>query len=130
LSALAFSQFDATGRPLNGLLRLQDVYRLNLNADLVVLSGCETALGREIRGEGLIGLVDGFLYAGARNLVVSLWQVPDRATAELMTRFYGYVLRDSLRPAEALRRAQQSIASEQRWSDPYFWGAFVVLGDS
>jgi CHAT domain-containing protein/tetratricopeptide (TPR) repeat protein len=130
LSALAFSQFDAAGRPLNGLLRLQDVYRLELNADFVVLSGCETALGRDIRGEGLIGLVDGFLYAGARNLVVSLWQVPDRATAELMTRFYGYVLRDALRPAEALRRAQRSIASEQRWSDPYFWGAFVVLGDS
>ena len=130
LSALAFSQFDAAGQPLNGLLRLQDVYRLNLNADFVVLSGCETALGREIRGEGLIGLVDGFLYAGARNLVVSLWQVPDRATAELMTRFYGYVLRDALRPAEALRRAQRSIAAEQRWSDPYFWGAFVVLGDS
>lgn len=130
LSALAFSQFDATGRPLNGLLRLQDIYRLKLNADFVVLSGCETALGREIRGEGLIGLVDGFLYAGARNLVVSLWQVPDRATAELMTRFYGYVLRDALRPAEALRQAQRSIASEQRWSDPYFWGAFVVLGDS
>jgi CHAT domain-containing protein/tetratricopeptide (TPR) repeat protein len=130
LSALAFSQFDAAGRPLNGLLRLQDVYRLELNADFVVLSGCETALGREIRGEGLIGLVDGFLYAGARNLVVSLWQVPDRATAELMARFYGYVLRDSLRPAEALRQAQRSIASEPRWSDPYFWGAFVVLGDS
>lgn len=130
LSALAFSQFDAAGRPQNGLLRLQDVYRLDLNADFVVLSGCETALGREIRGEGLIGLADGFLYAGARNLVVSLWQVPDRATAELMTRFYGYVLKDSLRPAEALRRAQRSIASEPRWSDPYFWGAFVVLGDS
>jgi CHAT domain-containing protein len=130
LSALAFSQFDPAGRPLNGLLRLQDVYRLRLNADFVVLSGCETALGRDIRGEGLVGLVNGFLYAGARNLVVSLWQVPDRATAELMTRFYGYVLRDSLRPAEALRRAQRSIAAEQRWSDPYFWGAFVVLGDS
>jgi CHAT domain-containing protein/Tfp pilus assembly protein PilF len=129
LSALAFSQFDPAGRPQNGLLRLQDIYRLDLNADFVVLSGCETALGREIRGEGLIGLADGFLYAGARSLVVSLWQVPDRATAELMTRFYGYVLKDSLRPAEALRRAQRSIAAEQRWSDPYFWGAFVVLGD-
>ena len=73
---------------------------LPLNADFVVLSGCETALGREIRGEALIGLVDGFLYAGARNLVVSLWQVPDSAPAE------------------------------QRRSDPYFWGAFVVRGDS
>ena len=102
----------------------------NLNADFVVLSGCETALGSEIRGEGLIGLVDGFLYAGARNLVVSLWQVPDRATAELMTRFYGYVLRDALRPAEALRRGATLDRGRARWSDPYFWGAFIVLGDS
>jgi CHAT domain-containing protein len=130
LSALAFSQFDMAGRPRDGMLRLQDVYSLDLNADFVVLSGCETALGREIRGEGLIGLANGFLYAGARNLVVSLWQVPDRATAELMTRFYGHVLRDALSPAEALRRAQRSIAAERRWSDPYFWGAFVVLGSS
>lgn len=127
LSALALSRFDAGGRPQNGFLRLHDIYGMALNADLVVLSGCETALGREIRGEGLIGLVQGFLYAGARNLVVSLWQVPDRVTAELMTRFYGYVLHDGLRPAEALRQAQLSIAAERRWQDPYFWGAFIVL---
>jgi CHAT domain-containing protein/ATP/ADP translocase/Tfp pilus assembly protein PilF len=130
LSALAFSQVDASGKPENGSLRLQDIYGLRLNADLVVLSGCETALGREIRGEGLIGLVDGFLYAGARSLVVSLWQVPDRATSELMARFYGYLLKDGARPGEALRRAQISIAAERRWSDPYFWAAFIVLGDS
>jgi CHAT domain-containing protein len=130
LSALALSQFDAQGEPTNGFLRLHDIYALDLNADLVVLSGCETALGREIRGEGLIGLTHGFLYAGARNLVVSLWQVPDRATAELMTRFYGYLLNEGLRPAEALRRAQLAISSDRRWSDPYFWGAFIVVGDS
>ena len=130
LSALALSRVDAAGHETNGMLRLQDIYRLSLNADLVVLSGCDTALGREIRGEGLIGLVDGFLYAGARSLVVSLWQVPDRATSELMARFYTYVLKDGVRPAEALRRAQRSIAAERRWSDPYFWGAFIVLGDS
>lgn len=130
LSALVLSRFDEAGRPQNGLLRLRDIYGLRLNAELVVLSGCDTALGREIRGEGLIGLVDGFLYAGAQSLVVSLWQVPDRATAELMTRFYAFVLTDGLRPAEALRRAQRSIAAERRWSDPYFWGAFVVLGDA
>ena len=130
LSALALSQFDAKGEPTNGFLRLHDIYALDLNADLVVLSGCETALGREIRGEGLIGLTHGFLYAGARNLVVSLWQVPDRATAELMTRFYGYMLNEGLRPAEALRRAQLAISSDRRWSDPYFWGAFIVVGDS
>jgi CHAT domain-containing protein len=130
LSALVLSQIDPAGRSEDGLLRLQDIYRLNLNADLVVLSGCDTALGRHVRGEGLIGLVDGFLYAGARNLVVSLWQVPDRATGELMRRFYGYVLKEHVPPAEALRRAQRSIAAERRWSDPYFWGAFIVVGDS
>jgi CHAT domain-containing protein len=124
------SQFDATGSPRNGFLQAHDVYSLRLNADLVVLSGCETALGREIRGEGLIGLVQGFLYAGARNLLVSLWQVPDRATAELMTRFYGHVLNDGLSPAAALRKAQVSLAAERRWNDPYFWGAFIVLGSS
>jgi CHAT domain-containing protein/Flp pilus assembly protein TadD len=127
LSALALSQFDQDGSPKNGFLRLHDIYGLELNADLVVLSGCETALGRDIRGEGLVGLVQGFLYAGARNLVVSLWQIPDRATAELMMRFYHHILNEGLPPAEALRQAQLSIAAERRWRDPYFWGAFVVL---
>jgi CHAT domain-containing protein len=129
LSALALSSFDATGHARNGLLRLDDIYDMELNADLVVLSACETALGEEIRGEGLIGLTQGFMYAGAKTLVVSLWQVPDRATAELMIRFYGFMFRGGQPPAEALRNAQLSIASEVRWSDPYFWGAFVLTGD-
>jgi CHAT domain-containing protein len=129
LTALAFSQYDDAGQPQNGLLRLHDIYNLDLNADLVVLSACETALGREIRGEGLIGLTQGFMYAGARSLVVSLWQVEDRATAELMTRFYRNVFDEGLRPAEALAQAQLSIANERRWADPYFWAAFTVLGD-
>jgi CHAT domain-containing protein len=94
-----------------------------------VLSACETALGREIRGEGLVGFTQGFMYAGAKAVVATLWQVPDRATAELMTRFYGYVLTDGLRPADALRRAQISISNDRRWSHPYFWGAFTMLGD-
>ena len=102
---------------------------MSLNADLVVLSACETALGREIRGEGLLGLTQAFMYAGARGTVASLWQVPDRATAELMTRFYDGMLMRNLRPAEALRAAQLSIASDRRWRDPYFWGAFVLMGD-
>ena len=93
------------------------------------MSACETALGRDIRGEGLLGLTQGFLYAGAKGVVASLWPVADRATAELMKRFYEHLLRDGLRPADALRRAQSSIASEPRWSHPYYWSAFVLLGD-
>jgi CHAT domain-containing protein len=129
LSALALSSFDALGQPRDGMLRLHDIYNLDLNADLVVLSACETALGREVRGEGLIGLTQGFMYAGARSVIASLWQVPDRATAELMTHFYSYLLEHDLNPAQALRRAQLDVAAARRWRDPYFWGGFVLLGD-
>jgi CHAT domain-containing protein len=129
LSALALSRYDETGTAERFLLTLDDIYDLHLNADLVVLSACDTALGREIRGEGLVGLTQGFMHAGARSLVVSLWQVPDRATSELMSRFYEFLLNEGLRPAAALRQAQLSIASERRWADPYFWGAMVMIGD-
>jgi CHAT domain-containing protein len=129
LSALALSRFDAAGAPTQGLLGLPDIYALNLNADLVVLSACETALGRDIRGEGLLGLTQGFLYAGAKGVVASLWPVADRATAELMRRFYDHMLLDGLRPAAALRRAQLSIAAEPRWRHEFYWSAFVLLGD-
>jgi CHAT domain-containing protein len=123
------SQFDEHGRAQDGFLRLNDIYNLRLNAEVVVLSACETALGRDVRGEGLIGLTQGFLSAGARRLVASLWQVPDRATAELMARFYGYLLNDGLRPAEALRQAQAWSAQQPRFRDPYFWGGFILVGD-
>lgn len=129
LSSLVFSQFDRAGVPRDGHLRLHDIYNLKLNADLVVLSACETALGRSVRGEGLIGLAQGFMYAGARGLVASLWQVPDRATAELMTHFYRHLFVDGLSPGAALRQAQLAIAASRRWRDPYFWGAFVLVGD-
>jgi CHAT domain-containing protein/tetratricopeptide (TPR) repeat protein len=130
LSSLAMSRLDELGMPLTRQeLRLHDVYNLRLNADLVTLSACETALGREVRGESLIGLTQGFLYAGAHSVAASLWQVPDRATAELMTRFYRFMFTEGLRPAEALRQAQLSVASERRTSHPYYWGAFILLGD-
>jgi CHAT domain-containing protein len=129
LSALALSQFDRDGNALAGFLRLDDIYDLDLNADLVVLSACDTALGREIRGEGLVGLTQAFLYAGTKGLVLSLWQVSDAATAVLMTRFYEHMIKSNAAPAEALRAAQLSMAAERRWASPYYWGAFVLVGD-
>jgi CHAT domain-containing protein len=129
LSALVLSRFDDRGNAQDGFLRLSDIYNLNLDADLVVLSACETALGREVRGEGLIGLTQGFMAAGARSLVASLWRVPDRATAELMAKFYGFMLNDGMRPAEALRAAQLWSAAQPRTRHPYFWGGFVLVGD-
>jgi CHAT domain-containing protein len=129
LSALAMSQFSSSGETVDGLLRLHDIYALDLDAELVVLSACDTALGREIRGEGLVGLTQAFMYAGARSLVVSLWQIPDRASAELMSRFYRAMLADGLTPSAALQKASLSIAAEPRWRDPYYWAAFVLVGD-
>ncbi len=129
LSGLVLSLVDREGRPQDGFLRLHDVYNLSLNADLVVLSGCRTALGKEIRGEGLLGLTRGFLYAGSSRVMASLWPVRDRATAELMQRFYRALLREGQPPAAALRAAQRSLRREPRWRDPYYWAPFVVQGD-
>lgn len=131
LSSLVLSRFDSHGQHREGSLRLYDIFDLELNASLVVLSACDTALGDQIRGEGLIGLAQGFMYAGARSMLVSLWQVPDRATAELMARFYGFMLDpvDPQRPAVALRKAQLALAENPRWRHPFYWAAFVLLGD-
>ena len=95
----------------------------------MVLSGCQTALGKEIRGEGLLGLTRGFLYAGAPRVVASLWWIDDRATSELMARFYRGMWVEGLRPAAALRQARRALAAERRFHDPFYWGAFVLQGD-
>lgn len=129
LSGLLLSRYDAEGRLREGFLSLNDIYGLDLTADLVVLSGCETALGPTIYGEGLVGLTRGFLHAGASRVLASLWRVQDRATAELMARLYRGLLADGLPPGEALRAAQLEIRRERRWRDPYFWAPFVLQGD-
>jgi CHAT domain-containing protein len=129
LSGLALSGVGKDGSPRDGFLSLADLYNLQLGSDLVVLSGCETALGREIRGEGLVGLTQGFFYAGAARVVASLWRVQDRATSELMGRFYQAMLKEGKLPAAALREAQLAVRHERRWRDPYYWAAFVVQGD-
>ncbi len=129
LSGVVLSLYDAQGRPQDGFLRLHDVYNLRLGADLVVLSGCQTALGKDLKGEGLIGLARGFMYAGARGVLASLWSVDDESTAELMTRFYRALLKERQPPAAALRTAQLELARTPRWASPFHWAGFVLQGD-
>jgi CHAT domain-containing protein len=126
LSGLVLSLVDEGGKKQDGFLGLKDIYNLNLRADLVVLSACETGLGKEVQGEGLVGVARGFIYAGASSVVASLWKVDDLATAEFMKVFYKAMLNDKMRPAAALRYAQ--IAMSKRWTAPYFWAGFVLQG--
>ena len=129
LSGIVLSLVDEKGQAQNGFLRLYEIYNLKLGADLVVLSACQTAVGQEIRGEGLLGLTRGFMYAGAPRVVATLWQVDDRATSELMKRFYQKMLAEGLRPAAALKAAQVSMQSDKRWSSPHYWAAFTLHGE-
>jgi CHAT domain-containing protein/tetratricopeptide (TPR) repeat protein len=130
LSGLVLSLVDESGQRLDGFLRLQDIFNLKLSAELVVLSACQTGLGKEIKGEGLIGLTRGFMYAGAPRVVASLWKVDDRATSELMKRFYqGLLGPEASSAAAALRQAQLSIWKQKQWRSPYYWGAFVLQGE-
>jgi CHAT domain-containing protein len=128
-SGLVFSTVDARGKPQDGMLRLHEIFNLSLKAELVVLSACQTALGREIRGEGLIGLTRGFMHAGTPRVVASLWNVEDRATAELMKRFYEGMFKRQLKPAAALRAAQIALQQDKRWSAPYYWAGFTLQGE-
>jgi len=129
LSGLVFSLIDREGKPQDGFLRLHEVYNLQLNADLVVLSACETGLGKEIKGEGLIGLTRGFMYSGAPRVVASLWNVDDLATAELMKLFYQRMLKDGQPAGAALLAAQLELSRQKRWASPYFWAGFVLHGE-
>jgi len=129
LSGIVLSLVDEKGQPQNGFLRLYDLYNLKLSADLVVLSACQTALGKEIRGEGLVGLTRGFMYAGAPRVIASLWQIDDRASAEFMKRFYEAMLSQKLRPPAALRAAQVSMSQDPRWRQPHYWAAFTLQGE-
>ncbi|WP_333451327.1 CHAT domain-containing tetratricopeptide repeat protein [Microcoleus sp. K5-D4] len=129
LSGLVLSLVDEKGTLQNGYLRLNDIFNLNLPAELVVLSACQTGLGKDIKGEGLVGLTRGFMYAGAPRVVVSLWSVDDPVTSELMTRFYKKMLQDKLPPAAALRSAQIEVLQLPEWQSPYYWAAFGLQGE-
>jgi CHAT domain-containing protein/tetratricopeptide (TPR) repeat protein len=129
LSGIVLTMIDPNGTERNGLMLLHDIYGLDLSAELTVLSACETALGKDIKGEGLVGLTHSFLSAGSRSVVASLWKVDDRATATLMTDFYQSMLQRGLPPAAALREAKLKVSRDKRWSTPYFWAGFVVQGE-
>lgn len=107
LSGVVLSLVDEQGRPQNGFLRLYDIYNLKLDADLVVLSACQTA----------------------PRVVASLWRIDDRATADIMKRFYEAMLKDGMRPAAALRAAQISMSQDKRWHSPHYWAAFTLQGE-
>ncbi len=129
LSGLVFSLFDEEGREQNGFLSLSDIYNLDLSSDMVVLSACQTALGKDIRGEGLVGLSRGFLYAGSNRIVASLWKVDDSATAEFMKHFYTNHLTKRMSASESLRTAKIEMKKIPRYRSPYYWSAFTLLGD-
>jgi CHAT domain-containing protein len=130
LSSIALSMLDRQGKPQDGFLRAHEVFNLRLGAELVVLSGCRTGLGKEVKGEGLYGMTRGFMYAGSKRVMVSLWDVQDQATARLMSDFYRELL-GSKRPSAsaALRAAQIAIWREGRWQAPYYWAGFVLQGE-
>jgi CHAT domain-containing protein len=128
-SGLLLSTTNREGQQLDGFLRLQDIYELRAPVELVVLSACETALGRDVQGEGLVGVTRGFMYAGASSVLASLWKVDDAATAELMKLFYTNMLNRGMTPGEALRAAQNSIRQDPNWRSPYYWAAFTLQGE-
>lgn len=129
LSGIALTQLDALGRAQDGMLRLHDIYNLKLPAELVVLSACDTGLGKVIKGEGLVGLTRGFMHAGSPRVVATLWKVDDYATSLLMEKFYQRLFRTKLSPAAALRQSQIELMNQERWRAPFYWAAFVLHGE-
>jgi tetratricopeptide (TPR) repeat protein len=129
ISGIVLSSRGQYGHRQDGMLRMNDIYNLEMPVDLVVLSGCETAAGRGMGSEGVFSLSRAFFYAGAERVLASLWPVEDRATAAFMPEFYRALLIDHMSPAGALRVAQQRLARDSRWSSPYYWAGFVLQGD-
>jgi len=129
LSSLVLSLVDEKGSPQSGFLRLRDMYNLQLAAELVVLSACDTGLGKEVKGEGLMSMVRGFMYSGTPRVLASLWKIDDEATAELMTEFYKNLLQNNMTPAAALRQAQITQMQKKSRQSPYYWAGFQLQGE-
>ena len=128
-SGIILTTVDKNGVEKNGVMSLHDIYNMDLSAELTVLSACQTALGKDMKGEGFVGLTHSFISAGSRSVVASLWKVDDRATAALMADFYQSMLQQGMTPAAALRAARLKVMQDKRWSNPYFWAGFVVQGE-
>ena len=129
LSGLVFSLVNERGESQDGFLRAHEIFNLKLSPEVVVLSACQTGMGKNVRGEGLVSLTRGFMYAGAARVIVSLWGVSDWGTTELMVRFYHGMLKEGMRPAAALRAAQVSLMNDKRWASPYYWASFTLQGE-
>ena len=129
LSGIVLTMVDKNGVQKNGVMPLHDIYNMELSAELTVLSACQTALGKDVKGEGLVGLTHSFISAGSKSVVASLWKVDDRATAALMADLYQSMLQKGMSPAAALRAAKLKVMQDTRWSAPYYWAGFVVQGE-
>ncbi len=127
-SALIFAQNSGSQDQLDGALFAAEAYNLTLNADLVVLSSCESGVGSYVTGEGMYTLTRGFLYSGARNVTYSLWKVKDHHTSELMMSFYRGILEGN-RPGKALQLAKIKMLSQPETSFPFSWAGFVLIGE-
>jgi CHAT domain-containing protein len=125
LSGLILSQNQPSGE--DDFLQTEEIYALDLSADLVVLSACRTALGKNFRGEGVIGLTRAFLRSGAKSVAATLWQVEDVSTADLMIDFYKN-LKTAPDKSSALREAKLTMLKNPRFAHPHFWASFVVIG--
>jgi CHAT domain-containing protein len=130
LSGIVLSLVTPDGHAQDGFLRLHDIYNLNLPVDLVVISACDGAIGKEVQGEGLVGLVRGFMYAGSRRVLASLWKADDEATSALMLAFYRGMFERRLTPAAALQAAQLEVRQVNRWRHPFYWAGFILQGDA
>lgn len=129
LSGIVLSLVNKQGKPVRGYLRMHELFNLDYPADLIVLSACETGLGKNIQGEGLVGLTRGLMYAGSERLVVSLWQVDDKGTAAFMEEFYKQMLQNGKSANEALRATQLKMWKHKKWRNPNYWAAFSFLGE-
>ena len=129
LSGLVLSLVDDKGNSQNGFLRTQDLFLLKLKAQMIVLSACQTGLGKQVENEGLVGLTRGFLANGTPRIIASLWKVDDTATSELMSRFYRALLKENQSPSAALRIAQNELKAIPRFSHPRYWAGFTLTGE-
>jgi CHAT domain-containing protein/Tfp pilus assembly protein PilF len=129
LSEIVLSAVNQQGEAVDAAVRACDLFTIRLSADLVVLSGCKTGVGKYVRGEGVMNLTRMFMCAGVPSVVVSLWSVEDKAAAELMVRFYKKMFQKKLSPSAALREAQAEMWRDGKSRAPYLWGAFTLQGD-